>query len=305
MQVGFIGLGQMGKAIASNLLRAGHRLIVWNRSTPPVEELVALGAQAAARPGDVAAAEILMTMLADDAALRSVLIDQATLERGRVGLIHVNLATISVEFARELASLHRGRGLGYVAAPVFGRPEVAQAAKLNVVVAGAPADVARVTPVLQAIGERIWPVGDEPERANVVKLAGNFMIASAIETMGEAVALARAHGIESAQFLEILTSTLFAAPVFRVYGRLIAEQRYEPAAFRLTLGLKDVRLALSAGDGAHVPMPLASLLRDRFLEAVACGEAELDWAAIARLSMRHAGLGSASPTALTATPSPP
>jgi 3-hydroxyisobutyrate dehydrogenase-like beta-hydroxyacid dehydrogenase len=304
MQVGFIGLGQMGQAIASNLVRAGHRLIVWNRSTRPVEALVALGAEAAARPGEVAAAEVLMTMLADDATLRSVLIEQGTLERGRVGLIHVNLATISVEFARELASLHRARGLGYVAAPVFGRPEVARAAKLNVVVAGEPADLARVTPLLQAIGERIWPVGDEPARANVVKLAGNFMIASAIETMGEAAALTRAHGVESAQFLEILTSTLFAAPVFRTYGQLIAAQRYEPAAFRLALGLKDLRLALNAGDAAHVPMPLASLLRDRFLEAAACGDADLDWAAIARLSMRHAGLERAQPPPLEATPSP-
>jgi 3-hydroxyisobutyrate dehydrogenase-like beta-hydroxyacid dehydrogenase len=278
MQVGFIGLGQMGKAIASNLLRAGHQLIVWNR------------AHAAAHPADTAAAEVLMSMLADDETLRSVLIGQGVLERASKGLIHVNLATISVAFARELASLHRDRGIGYVAAPVFGRPEVASAAKLNVVVAGESSHVARVDPLLRSIGERIWPVGREPERANVVKLAGNFMIASALGTMGEAVALGRAHGIEASQLLEILTNTLFAAPVYRTYGKLIAEERYEPAAFRVKLGLKDVRLALHAGETARVPMPFASLLRDQLLEALACGDADRDWAAVARIAMRHAGL---------------
>jgi 3-hydroxyisobutyrate dehydrogenase-like beta-hydroxyacid dehydrogenase len=290
MEVGFIGLGHMGKAIASNLVRSGHRLIVWNRSPGPVKELAALGAQTAARPADTADAEVLMSMLADDETLRSVLIGEGVLEAAERGLIHVNLATISVTFAQELARLHRERGMGYVAAPVFGRPEAARDAKLNVVVAGESSSVTRVEPLLKAIGQRIWPVGPEPERANVVKLAGNFMIASALEAMGEAAALARAHGLESAAFLNILTSTLFAGPVYQGYGPLIAEQRYEPAGFRLRLGLKDVRLALHAAEAAHVPMPLASLLRDHFLEALACGDGDRDWAAVARLSLRHAGL---------------
>jgi 3-hydroxyisobutyrate dehydrogenase-like beta-hydroxyacid dehydrogenase len=290
MRIGFMGLGQMGKAIAANLLRAGHRLIVWNRSEGPVKELVALGAEAAMRPSDAARTEVLMSMLADDEALRSVLFEQGVLERAERGLVHVNLATVSVAFVRELARAHRERGIGYVAAPVFGRPDAARAAKLNVVVAGDSASLARVEPLLQAIGERLWPVGAEPEQANVVKLAGNFMIASALETMGEAVALARGHGLEAAQLLRILTSTLFAAPVYQIYGKLIAEQRYEPASFRLSLGLKDVRLALAAGEAAHVPMPLASLVRDHFLESIACGDAERDWAAVARVPARHAGL---------------
>lgn len=290
MEVGFIGLGHMGKAIASNLVRAGHHLIVWNRSQGPVKELVALGAQAAARPADAARAEVLMSMLADDEILRSVLIGQGVLEAAKQGLIHVNLATISVAFARELARLHSERGIGYVAAPVFGRPEVARDARLNVVVAGESSRVAHVEPLLKAIGQRVWPVGSEPERANVVKLAGNFMIASALETMGEAAALARAHGVESATFLNILTSTLFAGPVYQGYGPLIAEQRFEPAGFRLSLGLKDVRLALHAAEAVHVPMPLASLLRDHLLEAVACGEGDRDWSAVASISLRHAGL---------------
>jgi 3-hydroxyisobutyrate dehydrogenase-like beta-hydroxyacid dehydrogenase len=290
MRIGFMGLGQMGKAIAANLLRAGHRLIVWNRSEGPVKELVALGAEAAMRPSDAARTEVLMSMLADDEALRSVLFEQGVLERAERGLVHVNLATVSVAFVRELARAHRERGIGYVAAPVFGRPDAARAAKLNVVVAGDSSSLARVEPLLQAIGERLWPVGAEPEQANVVKLAGNFMIASALETMGEAVALARGHGLEAAQLLRILTSTLFAAPVYQIYGKLIAEQRYEPASFRLSLGLKDVRLALAAGEAAHVPMPLASLVRDHFLESIACGDAERDWAAVARVPARHAGL---------------
>lgn len=290
MEIGFIGLGQMGRPIAANLARAGHRLTVWNRSRGPIAELTELGATAAAQPREAAGAEVLMTMLADDEAARSVLLEQGVIESARPGLIHVNLATVSVQLAGELARLHRERGLAYVAAPVFGRPDVARAAKLNVVVAGESSAVSRVEPLLRAIGERIWPVGSEPERANVVKLAGNFMIASALETMAEAAALARAYGLEGGRFLEILTSTLFASPVYQGYGRMIAEQRFEPASFPVRLGLKDVRLALQAGETAHVPMPFASVLRDNFLEALAAGEGDLEWAVLARVAARHAGL---------------
>jgi 3-hydroxyisobutyrate dehydrogenase-like beta-hydroxyacid dehydrogenase len=297
MDVGFIGLGRMGKAMAANLLRAGHTLRVWNRSRAAALELEPLGARVAAQAADAAAgAEVLMLMLADDAATRTVLLDQRVLERLPQGAICVNLATVSVAAAQELAGLAAGRGVGYVAAPVFGRPEVAASARLNIVVAGADEAVARVRPLLAVIGERIWPVGSAPERANVVKLAGNFMIASALETMGEAAALARSHGVSAQQLLEILTSTLFAAPVYQGYGRLIAEQRYTPAGFALTLGLKDVRLALQAGEAAHVPMPFASVLRDRFLEAVAAGASDLDWSSIAELAARHAGIVAAART---------
>ena len=290
MYVGFIGLGQMGRAVAANVLRAGHKLLVWNRSEAPMRELVSLGAEMALGPADTARADVLMSMLADDTVVRGVLIGQGVLERMRAGSVHVNLATVSVACAKELARLHRERGVEYVAAPVFGRPEVAREAKLNVLVAGAPLAVGRIEPLLQAIGQRIWPVGTEPERANVVKLAGNFMIASALESMGEAAALAQGHGIDAARFLEIMTSTLFASVVYQGYGRLIAERRFEPASFPLRLGLKDVRLALEAAEAAHVPMPFAGVVRDSLLEAVAHGEADLDWAAIARIAMRRAGL---------------
>lgn len=290
MNIGFIGLGEMGSAIATNLVRAGHHLLVWNRSEAPKKALAQLGAEVAAQPADVARAEVLMSMLADDDAVRAVLIGQGVLDRMRAGSVHVNFATVSVAFARELARRHEEQGVGYVAAPVFGRPDVARAAKLNVVVAGEPSAVSRVEPLLGAIGQRTWSVGAEPERANVVKLAGNFMIASALETMGEAAALAQGYGVEAAQFLEILTSTLFASVVYQGYGRIIAEGRYEPASFPLRLGLKDVRLALQAGEAAHVPMPTASLVRDHMVEAVGRGESDLEWAAVARIAMRHAGL---------------
>jgi 3-hydroxyisobutyrate dehydrogenase-like beta-hydroxyacid dehydrogenase len=293
MEIGFIGLGQMGKAIATNLIRAGHRLHVWNRSPAPAQELAALGATVAAEPAEAARAQVLMTMLADDDAHRAVLIGAGVYERAPRGLIHVNLATVSVALARELAALAAQRSLAYVAAPVFGRPEVAQSGKLNVVVAGDPAAIGRIEPLLAAIGERSWPLGSSPERANVVKLAGNFMIACALEAMGEAAALVRAHGIEAGEMLEVMSGTLFASPVYKVYGRLIAEQRYQPAGFTMVLGLKDVRIALEAGQAAHVPLPFANVVRDHFLEALAARRSDYDWAALAEVSARHAGLPSA------------
>src|SRR5262249_25003197 len=184
---------------------------------------------------------------------RAVLLEQGVLEAGARGLIHVNLATVSVDLARELARLEHDRGISYLAAPVFGRPEAARAAKLSVVVAGSAEAIARVQPLLTAVGDRLWRLAGPPERATVVKLAGNFMIASALETMGEASALVRAHGVSSAEFLNILTGSLFAAPVYQTYGRFIAEERYEPAAFTMTLGWKDVRLALQAAADTRVP----------------------------------------------------
>ncbi len=290
MNVGFIGLGHMGQAIAGNLLRAGHQLRVWNRTPSAAQPLEQAGAQVVREPAQAAEqVQVLMSMLADDDAAREVLLARGVLERAARGLIPVNLATVSVACARELAREHAARGIGYVAAPVFGRPEVAQQAKLQVVVAGDGAAIARVRPLLEAIGQRVWPVGDQPERANVVKLAGNFMIASAIETMGEAAALVAGYGIEPGAFLEILTGTLFASPVYQGYGRIISERRFEPAAFRLRLGLKDVRLVLQAGEAVHAPLPFASVLRDHFLEAMAAGQGDADWAALARLAQQRAG----------------
>jgi len=290
MDIGFIGLGKMGKAMVGNLIAAGHKVRVWNRSPEPVKELVAKGAEAASRPADTAHGEFLLTMLANDAAVRAVILEQGVLEAAKPGLIHLNLATISVTLAQELAQAHRQRGIEYIAAPVFGRPEAAAAAKLNVVVAGDAAAIARAQPVLSAIGQKTWPVGDKAESANAVKIAGNFMIASAIETMGEAVALVRAHGIGAGAFLEILTSTLFASPAYQGYGAMIAAEKYKPAGFEIPLALKDVRLALSAAETHSVPMPFASILRDNLMELIATGHGDSDWSALAQLAARRAGL---------------
>ncbi len=290
MDIGFIGLGHMGKAIAVNLIRAGFNVRVWNRSQEPVQELVSKGAQAAKSPADVARADFLVSMLANDASVRSVIVDQGVLAAAAPGLIHVNLATISVELAAELDELHRQRKTTYISAPVFGRPDVAAEGKLNVVVAGDAAAIAKVRPILDALGQKTWPAGDRPERANAIKIAGNFMIACAIETMGEAVALTRAHGVEAGQFLEILTNTLFASPAYKVYGGLIASEKYQPAGFPMPLALKDIRLALSAAEAHHVPMPFASILRDNLMEAIATGGAADDWSGLAGLAARRAGL---------------
>ena len=201
----------------------------------------------------------------------------------------VNMATISVALTEELTEEHHRRGLHYIAAPVFGRPEAAAARQLNIVAAGEGAALDRVQPLLDAMGQRTWRLGAEPKEASAAKLAGNFLIAAAIECMGEAVVMVERYGVSPAAFLEILGNTLFAAPVYRNYGALIADRRYEPAGFRLELGLKDVRLALAAAESARTPMPVASLLRDHLLEAVAQGDGQRDWSALAEVARRHAG----------------
>ncbi|MEA3181382.1 MAG: hypothetical protein QOI59_4905 [Gammaproteobacteria bacterium] len=290
LNIGMIGLGKMGSAIAGNLLSAGHKVRVWNRSPEPVKELVTKGAAAVAKPADLANADFLLTMLANDAATRSVIVDQGVLAAAQPGLVHLNLATVSVALAKEFAQLHRQRNIGYIAAPVFGRPDVAAAGKLNVVVAGDPAVIARAQPLLDVIGQKTWPVGEQAESANIVKIAGNFMIASAIETMGEAVALTRAHGVSAGAFLNILTNTLFASRTYQLYGGMIAEEKYKPAGFEAPLALKDIRLALSAADERSVPMPFASVLRDGLMELISMGGSEDDWAALAKVAARRAGL---------------
>jgi 3-hydroxyisobutyrate dehydrogenase-like beta-hydroxyacid dehydrogenase len=287
MEVGFIGLGAMGRAMADNLVKAGHTVRAWNRSPAPLEGLVRNGAKRV-EPGEAFAGPVI-SMLADDDALRELLIGRRLLDTAPAGTLHVNMATISVELARFLAEEHRRRGLDYVAAPVFGRPEAAAARQLHIVAAGSDAAIDRAQPLLDAMGQRTWRVGSEPAQANAVKLAGNFMIASAIETMAEAAMLVERYGVEPRELMNVLTNTLFAAPVYKNYGAMIAERRYEPAAFRLALGLKDLRLVQEASETARTPMPFASVLRDHLLEAVALGDGERDWAALAEVARRHAG----------------
>ena len=290
MKVGFIGLGAMGSAMASNLLAAGHTLTVWNRSTAATEPLASLGAKVARTADRAAQGEVLCSMLANDQAVREVILDSGLLDAMDRGTVHVNHATISVALAKELADEHAKRELEYVAAPVFGRPDIAAAGKLNILAAGKPAAIEKVRPLLEAMGSKVWPLGDAPERANVAKIAGNLMLASAIESMAEATALTRAYGVSAADFLEVMTNTLFAAPAYQGYGRLIAEQRFKPAGFPLPLGFKDVGLAQAAAESARVPLPFAGVLRDSLLEALAAGDEELDWSALALVAARRAHL---------------
>jgi 3-hydroxyisobutyrate dehydrogenase-like beta-hydroxyacid dehydrogenase len=278
----------MGSRIAANLLKAGHKLRVWNRSRPPVDALARLGAKPVSTAREAFSGDAVFSILADDAAVREVI--DPLLEGAPKELVHVNLATISVALARELAVRHSEHGLFYVAATVFGRPELAEAAKLTIVAAGDPGAIARVQLLLDVIGQRTWPMGAQPERANVVKLAGNFMLGAAVEAMAEASAMASRHGIAPADFLSVLTNGVFAAPAYQTYGAAIASQHYDPPGFRLSLTLKDLRLALAAADEVTTPMPLADVVYESLLEAVARGDGERDLAALARVSMRRAGL---------------
>lgn len=289
MDIGFIGLGNMGKAMAANLLKGGHQLRLWNRTPGTADDLVKAGATIAKDIQGAFAGDIVISMLADDAALHSLLIESGVVAAAPKGLLHVNMATISVALAEELTALHAKHGIGYVAAPVFGRPPAAIAAQLNIVAAGPAALLDRAQPLFDLMGQKTWRMGEVPLRANAAKLAGNFMIGAAIEAMAEATTMANGYGVSPAALLDLLTNTMFASPVYKGYGAQITEDRYEPAAFKLRLGLKDMRLALAAGEGANVPMPLASLVRDNLLDAMAAGDGDKDFAALAKVSQRRAG----------------
>lgn len=290
MRIGFVGAGAMGVGMIGNLIKAGHEVTVWNRGTGPRAALKAVGAVVADSPLECAAQDIVINMLADDAAVTEVTLDPAFLAAMPAAGLHLSMATISVALAERLSEACAAGGRTYVSAPVFGRPPAAAAAQLFVVAAGARDAVARCQPLFDVMGQRTFVVGERAPLANVVKLAGNFMLAAMIETLGEAFALTRKHGIDPQQFLDLLTSTLFTAPVYKTYGGLIASDQYEPAGFKLNLGLKDVRLAQAAADAAMVPMPFAGVLHDRYMTAIAQGHGHLDWAGIARLAAEAAGL---------------
>lgn len=281
MEVGFIGLGSMGLPMAENLLKAGHSVSFWNRSPGKDEALVELGGRRAARPADVVAADgIVLTMVADDAALESVVAGPDGIgDKLGPGGIHVSMSTISPQLAERLEKLHREKGADYVAAPVFGRPDAAAAKLLFVLCAGAADACDEVKPLLEAIGQRIFPLGENPVSANIVKLGGNFMIMSAIEAMAEAMSLGEKYGVPRERMIEVLSQSVFPAPIYVNYGRQIATHAYEPARFKLSLGLKDARLVLAAADKVHVPMPLAALMQCRFQTGMAKGRGELDWTA--------------------------
>jgi 3-hydroxyisobutyrate dehydrogenase-like beta-hydroxyacid dehydrogenase len=295
MDVGLIGLGGMGTGLAKSLLRAGHRVTVFNRTRSRAEALVADGAIVGATVADTCRTGVVITMVADDPALESQVFGDggilASLPRGG---FHISCSTISVALSDRLTAAHAAAGQEFVSCPVFGRPDAAEAGRLAVVAAGPSQVIERCKPLFEAFGPKLLVVGEKPSLANVVKLSGNFLIASVLESLSEAVAFARKSGVDPAVLMDFLTSTLFNAPVYKIYGGLIVEGNYDKVGFALPLGLKDVRLVLQAAEAQNVPMPVASVVRDRFLTAMARGNADKDWSALGLIAAQDAGLPVAS-----------
>jgi 3-hydroxyisobutyrate dehydrogenase-like beta-hydroxyacid dehydrogenase len=289
--VGFIGLGHMGVGMAANLVKCGHDVIVYNRTPAKAEALISLGAKVAGTIADACRGDAVITMLANDEAVENVVLARdGILANLAPGALHVSSSTISVALSERLTDKHARKGQRFVAAPVFGRPDVAAAGRLFVVAGGDTAAVEAAIPLLEAVGQKTFVISDTPKAANLVKLSGNFLGASVIESLGEALALVAKANINQQQYLEFLTSTLFEAPIYKTYGALIADGRFVPAGFAAPLGQKDIRLVLAAAEDLRVPMPVASLLRDRFLNLLAHGGEALDWSAIGRLPAADAGI---------------
>jgi len=279
MKIGFIGLGAMGSAIAKNLAAAGHEVRAWNRSGGEVEGVTLLAAPAEAFQGDA-----VMTMLSDDAAIHSVILEPNLLAHASPGLVHVVSSTISVAFARELVAAHAKAGIGYVSAPVLGRPDVAAKAELNILAGGAPEAIAKMRPLFEVIGRRVWEMGSEPPTANAAKIACNMMITMAIEAMAEAVVLTEANGLARDRFFELILGTLFGARSYQVYSAKIADGDYQPG-FKATLGLKDLRLASEAAAEAGRGLPMLSAVYGRMRETVEAGLGDRDWSVMAQFTL--------------------
>jgi len=290
--IGFVGLGSMGGAMARNLLQAGFRLQVFNRTREKAEQLASEpGVTVASRPSELAApGRVIISMLADDRALEQVVTGPGGFSHGPAGIVHVSMSTVSPETSRCMAEIHKDRGDRFVAAPVFGRPEAAAARRLWICESGDPEARKQVRPVLEALGQGIFDFGDDPGAANVVKLAGNFLIASAIEAMSEAFTLGEKNGVERAKMAEMFATTLFACPIYLNYGRQVAQQSYDKVGFSLPLGLKDMQLVQATAVASRVPMPFASIVRDRLVAAVAKGREGLDWTGLALGVSEDAGL---------------
>ena len=294
MEIGLIGLGNMGSGIAKSLLRAGHKLTVYNRTRSRAEALKAQGATVAGLIAEACRGEAVLTMLSDDPALEAVVFGEggilASLPRGGV---HVSLSTISVALSDRLTEAHKKAGQEYVAAPVFGRPDAAENAKLAVVAAGVKLSVERCRPVLEALGPKLLVIGEKPSMANTVKITGNFLIATVLESLGESLAFVRKSGLDAAAVLDFFTSTFFNAPIYKTYGGLILEGKHDQVGFALPLGFKDLRLMLQAAEAQTVPVPIASVLHDRFVVALARGYENKDWSVLGRVAAEDAGLARA------------
>ena len=300
-RVGFIGLGRMGIAMATNLARSGCKVIGVIRRHERGKELLALGIEPAVEIEDLFDCSIVISMLPDDSAVRAVVFGGDTwigtggLSSGLgLGAVHLSMSTISTAAASEMAAEHARCGQGYVAAPVFGNPDAAKARQLFVIAGGAAADIERCQPIFGILGQRTFVVGTDPATANLVKLAGNVMTATAVEMLGEVLALARKSGVDPKRLLDILTETMFGGRAHKIYGAKIAAQLYAPGGFVFPLALKDVRLALAEAEAAGVPMPSVSVVRDRLITGMARGYAELDWSALGLLAAEESGLGTAA-----------
>jgi 3-hydroxyisobutyrate dehydrogenase-like beta-hydroxyacid dehydrogenase len=284
MKVGFIGLGQMGSAMATNLVKAGHEVMVWNRSPDKAAALVAAGAQLAETPAAAAQGDVVMTMLADDTALEAVVYGDGGILTAPA--LHVSHSTIGVALADRLAR----DADRYISAPVFGRPPAAEAGTLFIVAAGADDLIDRCEPLFEAIGQRVFRVGTTPSSANLVKLSGNFMIMAAVEAMAEAMTLSEKGGVDRATLLEVLTGTLFSAPVYKTYGDMLVAEAFKPAGFAAPLGLKDMNLVDAAAGRSLTPMPLLGIVRDHLRTAIALEGEDVDWAGAGLAVRRAAGL---------------
>ncbi|WPO97667.1 NAD(P)-dependent oxidoreductase [Pseudomonas sp. HR96] len=298
MKVGLIGLGNMGSAIALNLIKAGHKVSVWNRSRDKADALLQAGATWAASPAEAGEAEVVLSMLADDTALQAVVFGAADPQgnplpgtlQSKAPALHLSLSTISIELADRLAQSHAEAGRGFVSAPVFGRPAAAQAAKLFIAAAGNPAHLALCEPLFDAISQRVFTIGERPSMANVVKLSGNFMIMAAVEAMAEAMTLCEKSGVAKSTLFDVLTNTLFNAPVYKTYGEILVQGRYRPAGFAAPLGLKDMTLVSSAAQRSGTPMPVLGVVRDHLIETIACEGEDIDWSGVGITVAKHAGL---------------
>jgi 3-hydroxyisobutyrate dehydrogenase-like beta-hydroxyacid dehydrogenase len=290
MNIGFIGLGRMGAAIASNLIKAGHQVTVWNRTTQKAQPLVAAGAKLAQTPAQAAQGDVVITMLADDPAVEAVVFGQDGILAAPAKPMHISMSTISVDLAERLTAAYAQGGGHFISAPVFGRPAAAEEAKLFILAAGAPEAIGLCQPVFAAIGQRVFTLGDKPSAANLVKLCGNFMILSAIEAMAEAMTLAAKGGVPKAALLEVLTGSLFNSPVYQNYGWILVEERFKPAAFAAPLALKDMNLVAAAANKSRAPMPFLGVVRDHLLGAIAQDGEDVDAAGMGRAVERSAGL---------------
>ena len=289
MKIGFIGLGQMGKGMAARLIEQGHQLVGWNRSPAPAAALAERGARIAASAADALDAEVVITMLADDRAVEAVWLEHDLVARMPASAIHLNMASVSVRLAQRLREAHAVAGTPYLSAPVFGRPQFAATGELDIIAGGPPDAIARCKRLFEAMGRRWFDVGADATHANLVKIARNFLLASIIESLGEAFALVEKSGVDPARFHEIITNTAMSCPAYKSYGRLIIDRPAE-ATFTVKLGLKDVELALQVGGDTAVPMPLAALMREQHLGAIAHGYGDREWASVGNYIAQNAGL---------------